>query len=149
VGFCSSITFRVKVESRSKIHLRNQYYGLIKFTGTQWSTSDWLTSSYDFGKSDSNQAEVEYKQDGSAYFIALKDLPIHWFHFISNRVPFFEEKPVIAIRPPWGWSLTVFKDSYGLPFIAIQIQGTVSVIWCGLIRDHRADETWSRSFDLR
>ena len=84
-----------------------------------------------------NQVELNYEQEGSAYFITLKDL-----QFIDSTYSIelhFSGKPVIAIRPPWDGGLTWSEDSNGLPFIANSNQGIGSSIWWPN-RDHPADE---------
>lgn len=84
-----------------------------------------------------NQVELNYEQEGSAYFITLKDLQsIDSTYSIELH---FSGKPVIAIRPPWDGGLTWSEDSNGLPFIANSNQGIGSSIWWPN-RDHPADE---------
>lgn len=85
----------------------------------------------------SNEQDLDFIRNGSAYFISLKakqkkgniqKLTIQW-----------EGKPRIAKRPPWDGGITWKKDKKGRDFIATANQGIGASVWWPN-KDHPADE---------
>lgn len=81
--------------------------------------------------------ELNFKRDGSAYFISLKakqkqgttqKLTIQW-----------EGKPIVAQNAPWDGGIVWKKDKKGRDFIATANQGIGSSVWWPN-KDHPADE---------
>jgi len=84
-----------------------------------------------------NGTELQYKQDGNAWFIELKD-PQKQGDIAKVQVE-FEGKPKISKRPPWDGGVSWGTDQNGHPFIVTANQGDGASLWWPC-KDHPYDE---------
>ncbi len=81
--------------------------------------------------------ELNFKQDGNAYFISLQAPQVPGKQ--KSLIVYYEGIPTEAVRPPWDGGITWQKDEKGLPFIASSCQGIGASVWWPC-KDHMYDE---------
>ncbi|WP_158727900.1 MULTISPECIES: M1 family metallopeptidase [unclassified Flavobacterium] len=84
-----------------------------------------------------NGEDLEFKREGNAFFIALKEPQVKGS--IKELTVFYGGKPKVAVNPPWDGGITWKKDKNGTPFIASSCQGLGSSVWWPN-KDHMYDE---------
>jgi aminopeptidase N len=84
-----------------------------------------------------NGIDLDYRQDGNAWFVELKDAQKK--DEISEVWVEFEGKPKISRRPPWDGGVSWGKDQNGQAFIVTANQGDGASLWWPC-KDHPYDE---------
>ena len=84
-----------------------------------------------------NDKELEYRKEGFAFFIRLKEEQI--IGEINEITIYYEGNPVESLRPPWSGGFTWKKDENKNSFIATSCQGIGASIWWPC-KDHMYDE---------
>lgn len=88
-------------------------------------------------KVEQNGRELDFRQDGNAYFVKLVEEQVP--NQIRSVRVFYEGSPRKAIRAPWDGGFSWKKDTEGNHFIATSCQGLGASVWWPC-KDHMYDE---------
>ncbi len=80
---------------------------------------------------------LEYRKDGPAYFLNLKEAQIK--NSRQNIVVYYHGKPKVAVNPPWDGGIVWKKDTNKKPWVSVACQGMAARVWFPN-KDHMADE---------
>ncbi|MDW3190932.1 MAG: M1 family metallopeptidase [Cytophagales bacterium] len=84
-----------------------------------------------------NGLELDFRQDGNAYFVSLIDAQVSGE--IQEVQVFYEGSPRKAVRAPWDGGFSWKQDDLGNHFIATSCQGLGASVWWPC-KDHMYDE---------
>lgn len=84
-----------------------------------------------------NGRELDFRQEGNAYFVSLVDEQVSGQ--IQEVQVFYEGSPRKAVRAPWDGGFSWKQDDQGNHFIATSCQGLGASVWWPC-KDHMYDE---------